>query len=140
MNTTQVNNLKTYAEYRLKGLKSKRYTNSEEGDEILILSRLVCEAKNIPYGILYFNENEAEIENEDEPSLDYLIQSWNTGVDDDITDLLDMGYVNIQEPKEYCQAVQGPLNKLEGLKQDLIARKATIIRLAEYTNPSPVRS
>lgn len=118
------NELLAYVENMLRALKNKRYTSSSENGDILELSRLVNKANGKDYGTLFFVESQEKI-----VYLDRLINFYNSIMNDEFDDVQDAGFK--YHNGIYCQVIQGPLNKIQRLLEDLKASKATIVELVK---------
>lgn len=115
LNRSGVLALLEYAHERLKGLMTKRYTSSDEDAEVLRLLALVHKAEGHRYGKIFVDVVWDSTEGDDDPIHD-LVKSWNTGVEDDLANVMDCGF-EVRGEKN-CQVFQGPMSKLEELAEN----------------------
>ena len=109
---SQFSALVDYTTKQLEKLKAKRYASSYDQEEIIKLSRLLCEASEIDYGTLYLDDSSDSL-----LDLDDIVKGHNIMCDNIIEEILDDGYKSHNGHR--CRVFQGSINMLKGLLHDL---------------------
>lgn len=113
MPTLSLNGMAELYDYtvdQLHALRMKHRTSSSEDEQILILHRLVNKAAGVEFGKLFVDVEDAP----EDFNVHEIAKEWNNGCDDDI---LDAGFDT--RSGRTCEVFQGPIGRLEELRDDL---------------------